>query len=331
MAINLQQLESTGRRWGAPTQDYPQGRFLNGSGSGSRDGSYAKAEWANEIFGVFGAILTAARMKIDGTPETATKSQVLDALKTIIKNEADALGGDPTAAASGSSDAISASFTQSVSKENGKRIYVRAAYANRTTYPTLNVNGTGATRIVKGDNRALAIGDIQGSGYWMLLIYDVSFGAWVLQNPASGTNVSIPNASTSTQGIIAIATSAEVANGTNTSKAVTPKDLKDRLSGFMVGTGDAGTVKAYETVSVASTVTDNSARSMSLSSGGSLSVSNGSYGKSWITVVALQGSATINLGSSWAWQGSSPTLAKGLVTLAWYGDFGVATFTKYGS
>ena len=87
MAINLQQLESTGRRWGAPTQDYPQGRFLNGSGSGSRDGSYAKAEWANEIFGVFGAILTAARMKIDGTPETATKSQVLDVLKTIIKNE----------------------------------------------------------------------------------------------------------------------------------------------------------------------------------------------------------------------------------------------------
>lgn len=95
--------------------------------------------------------------------------------------------------------------------------------------------------------------------------------------------------------------------------------------------GDTGSITTYESVVTADTVSDASARSMSLAAGGSLMVLNGSSGKSWITVVALQGSATINLGSSWAWQGSSPTLAKGLVTLAWYGDFGVATFTKYGS
>lgn len=38
-----------------------------------------------------------------------------------------------------------------------------------------------------------------------------------------------------------------------------------------------------------------------------------------------------NVGTSWAWSGSSLTLAKGLVVLAWYGAFGVATFTKFGS
>lgn len=97
------------------------------------------------------------------------------------------------------------------------------------------------------------------------------------------------------------------------------------------GTGDAGTIKTYETVVAATTVSDSSARSMSLANSGSLTVSNGSANKAWITVVALAGTATITLGSSWSWSGSAPTLAKGLVTLAWYGTFGVATFTKFGS
>ena len=95
--------------------------------------------------------------------------------------------------------------------------------------------------------------------------------------------------------------------------------------------GDVGTITFMETIANAGTVSDSSARSMNLANGGTLTVNNGSAGKSWITVVALQGSATINLGSLWAWSGSAPTLAKGLVTLAWYGAFGVATFTKFGS
>lgn len=96
------------------------------------------------------------------------------------------------------------------------------------------------------------------------------------------------------------------------------------------GTGDAGTITTTETIATASTVSDTSARSMRLASGGTLTVNNGSGGKAWITVVALNGSATITLGSAWAWSGSSPTLAKGLVTLAWYGTFGVANFQKFG-
>ena len=97
------------------------------------------------------------------------------------------------------------------------------------------------------------------------------------------------------------------------------------------GTGNAGTIKTYETVVAATTVSDSSARSMSLASGGTLTVNNGSANKAWITVVALAGTATITLGGSWSWSGSAPTLAKGLVALAWYGTFGVATFTKFGS
>lgn len=94
--------------------------------------------------------------------------------------------------------------------------------------------------------------------------------------------------------------------------------------------GNAGTLTTSEAIATASTVNDKSARSMNLASGGSLTVANGSANMAWITVVALNGSATITLGSAWAWSGSSPTLAKGLVTLAWYGTFGVANFQKFG-
>ena len=100
--------------------------------------------------------------------------------------------------------------------------------------------------------------------------------------------------------------------------------------GLVPTSGSAGQISVRETIATATTVNDNSPRSMSLSGGGTLTVSNGGS-EAWITVVALNGGATMNLGTSWAWSGSAPTLAKGLVTLAWYGTFGVATFTKFGS
>mgnify|MGYP005896216293 FL=1 len=140
-------------------------------------------------------------------------------------------------------------------------------------------------------------------------------------------------ASSTYLGINAKATSAAKADSATTADSAssvpwTGVSGKPRL---IPGTGDAGTITTTETVVAATTVSDTSARSMSLASGGTLTVNNGSATKAWITVVALAGTATITLGSSWSWSGSAPTLAKGLVTLAWYGTFGVATFTKFGS
>lgn len=102
-------------------------------------------------------------------------------------------------------------------------------------------------------------------------------------------------------------------------------------NGLIPKSGNAGTLTTSEAIATASTVNDKSARSMNLASGGSLTVANGSANTAWITVVALQGAATITLGDAWSWSGSSPTLAKGLVTLAWYGTFGVANFQKFGA
>lgn len=227
MAIKLQELESTGTRWGAPTEDYPQGTFINGTGQGKRDGSYAKAEWANEIFGFHGAILKNGGETPNGQVDTARNSQVYNALKKIIKNDIDNLGGDPAAVASGTVDAITATFTKPVSLEGGKLVKVRALGANTSPTVTFNPNGLGAKQVVKGDNANLAVGDIAGAGYWITLIYDAQLDKWGLQNPATGVTLVLPEASESTKGIIQIASDAEVSNGSDVPKAITPKQFKE--------------------------------------------------------------------------------------------------------
>ena len=150
---------------------------------------------------------------------------------------------------------------------------------------------------------------------------------------AAGTYLAKADAAKTYLGINAKATSAAKADSATTANSANAVPWTG-VSGkpqLIPGTGDAGSITTTETVVAATTVSDTSARSMSLTSGGTLTVNNGSNTKAWITVVALAGSATITLGSSWSWSGSAPTLAKGLVTLAWYGTFGVATFTKFGS
>ena len=150
---------------------------------------------------------------------------------------------------------------------------------------------------------------------------------------AAGTYLAKADAAKTYLGINAKATSAAKADSATTanSASAVPWTGVSGKPQLIPGTGDAGSITTTETVVAATTVSDTSARSMSLASGGTLTVNNGSSNKAWITVVALAGSATITLGSSWSWSGSAPTLAKGLVTLAWYGTFGVATFTKFGS
>ena len=171
---------------------------------------------------------------------------------------------------------------------------------------------------------------------------------YLTQAAAGQTYLSKDDAASTYLGISAKAASAAVADrATSADSATTANSATTAYSAnsaasvpwtgvsgkpqLIPGTGDAGTIKTYETVVAATTVSDTSARAMSLASGGTLTVNNGSSNKAWITVVALAGTATITLGSSWSWSGSAPTLAKGLVTLAWYGTFGVATFTKFGS
>ena len=229
MAVKLNELEETGTRWKAPSEDYPQGSFINGTGKGKRDGSYAKAEWANDLFGAHAAILKNGGETPNGQVETANNSQVYNALKKIIKNDIDTLGGDPSAVASGTVNAITATFTKLVALDGGKLVKVRAIGANTSPTVTFNPNGLGAKPVVKGNDAPLAVGDIAGAGYWLTMIYDATLQKWVLQNPATGVTLVLPEASESTKGIVQLATQSEVTNGTDATKAVSPKYLKTEL------------------------------------------------------------------------------------------------------
>lgn len=174
---------------------------------------------------------------------------------------------------------------------------------------------------------------VHGTGGKYRVAMASELASYLTTATASSTYLSKTDAASTYLGINAKATSAAKADSATTanSASAVPWTGVSGKPQLIPGTGDAGSITTTETVVAATTVSDSSARSMSLASGGTLTVNNGSGNKAWITVVALAGSATITLGSSWSWSGSAPTLGKGLVTLAWYGSFGVATFTKYGS
>lgn len=100
-----------------------------------------------------------------------------------------------TANAGGTADALTATFTPSITTlVNGMSLIVRAAYANATTTPTFTVSGLASKSIVKGSNLPLVAGDIAGAGHWVELQYDLAFDKWVIQNPATGV-ISISPAS----------------------------------------------------------------------------------------------------------------------------------------
>lgn len=178
----------------APSDDYPRGSFKNRSSPNSDDGTYLEEDWKNDERAFPEAILKNAGVTPNGNVDTANSSQVYDALMSIISNMISTGAATLYGKATGSSDALSVTLNRSISLADGVVAYVRAQYANATTAPTINVNGTGARAIVKGNNIPLAVGDIVGAGYLMQLAFDVNFNRWILLNPATGVVVpeSIP-------------------------------------------------------------------------------------------------------------------------------------------
>jgi len=94
--------------------------------------------------------------------------------------------------AGGTADALTGTFalapTAYPAAPGTQKWLVRAGSANATTTPTFTPNsGVLAPKtIVKGNNLALAAGDIAGAGHWLELVYDATLDKWVLQNPANG-------------------------------------------------------------------------------------------------------------------------------------------------
>lgn len=181
-------------RVNAPSEEYPRGSFKNRTSPNSDDGTYLEERWKNDERAFQEAILKNAGVVPNGQIDTAVSSQVYDALISIVSNMISTGSATLYGKATGSSDALSVTLNRQVSISDGVVVYVRAQFANQTTAPTINVNGTGAKAIVKGNNLPLSLNDISGAGFIMQLVFDVNFNRWVLLNPATGVIVpeSIP-------------------------------------------------------------------------------------------------------------------------------------------
>lgn len=169
-----------------PTDGRPRGSVKNRTAPDSADGTYLEADMANDERAFQDAILINAGVTPNGEVDTGLKSQVYDALMTLIQSRISTAGDPMFGFATGSSDALVATFPRAVSLVDGFRVTVRAAYANGTTIPSLNAGSTGVRTICKGANQSLLIGDISGAGHMLDLVFDTRFNKWVLLNPAYG-------------------------------------------------------------------------------------------------------------------------------------------------
>jgi len=92
------------------------------------------------------------------------------------------------AIAGGTADAITAIFIPTITAlVNGQDFNVRAGAANETTTPTFSPDELPARTITKNGGLALAVGDIPGAGYEMILRYDSGNTRYELLNPATVT------------------------------------------------------------------------------------------------------------------------------------------------
>lgn len=148
--------------------------FTDGNQVGGINATQLNAEWFNgsqeelcNIIELCGITLSAS-----------TRTQLASAIQT---------GKLIGANAAGSANALTASFNPAITTlVDGMILVIRAAAANTTTAPTLAVGAIAAKTIMKGNNIPLAVGDIIGAGHRLVLVYDATFNAFALQNPATG-------------------------------------------------------------------------------------------------------------------------------------------------
>lgn len=127
-----------------------------------------------------------------------------------------------SAIASGTADAIAASFTpafSAVTLASGcPAVSVRATAANATDKPTFTPapGVIAAAAIVKGNGLPLAAGDIAGAGHWITLQWDATLSKWVLLNPATGVTASNGLAASGVNALNATTTLTAAAAGATT-------------------------------------------------------------------------------------------------------------------
>lgn len=125
---------------------------------------------------------------VDSTDTVASMAAHIRNIKTAVKADV-STGAVMTKGAvigAGTVDAITANFTPDVTLTNFVTVFVRAVGQITVTTPTFTPDGVASKTIVKENNAALVIEDIQGSAQILMLQFDSTLDKWILLNPAGG-------------------------------------------------------------------------------------------------------------------------------------------------
>lgn len=132
---------------------------------------------------------------LDTTTATAQALKLYDGTQDIIfgyfnstaHTFTPAVGLFNAAAATGTVNAITATYTPAITLADKTICSLYCAGANTSTAPTFAPNGLTARPITKLGGQALAAGDIPRAGFVALLQYDLASTRWELLNPATST------------------------------------------------------------------------------------------------------------------------------------------------
>jgi hypothetical protein len=132
-------------------------------------------------------------MWMDTTTSTAWALNIWDGTHDICIGHVNSSTGifTPTsgsvsiAAATGTVDAITATFSPAMPLTDMTVCFVIAAGANTTATPTFAPNGLTAHTITRRGGQALAPGDVAGPGALLVLEYNLANTRWELGNPAT--------------------------------------------------------------------------------------------------------------------------------------------------
>jgi hypothetical protein len=188
------------------------GLFIAGNPSTNTKGTIVSADWLNSVQEELATVV------LDGgdTLNPLDNGQVLAKIKDLILTHPNAV-----APGGGTANAQTAAFTPPVTElSHGMMLFVRCGTAaNTTATPTFTPNSgvIAAKTIVKNTNDALVAGDIDGTGHWLQMMYDLTSDRWVLLNPATG--------------MVPYATAAEAQAFTVTNRPISPATLASALQG----------------------------------------------------------------------------------------------------
>ncbi|PPC95732.1 MAG: hypothetical protein CTY32_08625 [Methylotenera sp.] len=261
MAINLA-TRYPGRANPADT-NYPQGSFKNRSAPGVLDGSYLEKDWANDFFAFFQQSLVEAGISPNDTVDNATNSQYYQALKSVFAEKTDFLSIATTVFEASVTDgeavywdSANSRFDEAIADGTNKqnmigfadvtngRVILMGAYSGQlsglTPVVKYYLSGTvaGAITATVPTNNGVSVGVAKSATE---IFVDVD---------ASGA---VPLATDLVAGIVELATNAEAQAGIDTTRAITPSNLKSSVLGMGQTWQDLTASRAANTVYTNST------------------------------------------------------------------------------